>query len=318
MSRVQQDAEKLLEEQRQRRLTTSRMNNGGLDSYPSTTSGRVSTPEGFRRPAVPSTVAPSTPVRAPVARVEPDSASTMGDDSLQHHRSFYMRQAANAYHRQHLESNSPFGIPANGPSATTPLPDHFPEEPINGGPTLPDRPHTVPMPEQLFASRVPAQPPPQSATFPGNVAADYDDAVLYSMKFSELRDESFDFDPNADTEMEHAASGSSLPPLADRLAAALEEGREEQENMLKQTLASDWAAIDDWFTSQFADLATARTKKREERRGIAREFEDIVANRFEALDAEREDLKEALRKMQTSGAQVLKVGTPVRKRTADD
>ncbi|KAK1093596.1 hypothetical protein LTR48_002019 [Friedmanniomyces endolithicus] len=132
---------------------------------------------------------------------------------------------------------------------------------------------------------------------------DHDIPELYGMKYEDLKAAEFDRHPEAvplDT-----ADGS----LENKLHAASAMVPEDQARLLSTFDINQWEAAGDWFLSRFGETMAKLKSARQEKRRVARAFEDEVEKRHNAVSKKRKLTEDALGEMKASGAMVLQ-GTP--------
>lgn len=157
-----------------------------------------------------------------------------------------------------------------------------------------------------------ANPPPPSPTkrvpMPSEKkrrrhSLDYEDNVLHEMSFEELRNQSFDVNPQAAS----AQNGSinSAATLEQRLARFENHGQYEQRKFFTGINIDEWEACGDWFVDRFGDIMKRMRDARRAKRQMIRQFEDEVAHREEAVRHRSEVIDEKLKTMKENGRRVV-------------
>ncbi|KAK5686608.1 hypothetical protein LTS10_002728 [Elasticomyces elasticus] len=134
-------------------------------------------------------------------------------------------------------------------------------------------------------------------------ALDHDLPALYKMGYSELKAATFDVDPNSDAVSvggqsleENLQNASSLQPKL-------------QASFFTTLDIGQWEQAGDWFLGRFGNIMGQLKRARQEKRKAAREFEDEIEKRHNAIDKKRKFTDDALSDMKMSGGKVLQ-GTP--------
>ena len=132
---------------------------------------------------------------------------------------------------------------------------------------------------------------------------DYDPAQLSTIPFSELRNQSFDKDPKA--------AGSVLSaqwtekPIKDQLVYASSLSPTLQRPFLNALPISQWDEAGEWFVQQFAELVGKLSAARRQKRKVAEQFEDEIAERQKKVMRRDQHLDSGLQGMRMGGTSLL-------------
>ncbi|OJD28746.1 uncharacterized protein BKCO1_1150002 [Diplodia corticola] len=144
---------------------------------------------------------------------------------------------------------------------------------------------------------------------------DYEDEELFAMSYSDLDKQSFDDNPRADPNKQ-PISHLADSPLEDRLRTAYRELRPEDQSEFFNSLQIDeWEDAGDWFLDQFGDLLGRFKKARRTKRDVAREFEDEIRKRNDAVGRKRRCVEDEVGRIKGQGQRLLP-DTPSRRRAA--
>lgn len=132
---------------------------------------------------------------------------------------------------------------------------------------------------------------------------DYEDNVLHNMNFDELRNQSFDINPQA-TKAQNGSINSAAT-LEQRLARLENHGQYEQRKFFTGMDIDEWEACGDWFVDRFGDIMKRMRDARRAKRQMIREFEDEIAHREEAVRRRSEKIDEKLQTMKENGRKVV-------------
>ncbi|KAL1641316.1 hypothetical protein SLS58_006218 [Diplodia intermedia] len=144
---------------------------------------------------------------------------------------------------------------------------------------------------------------------------DYEDERLFKMSYSDLDKESFDHNPRADSTKD-SFSHLTNSPLEERLRSAFRELRpEDQAGFFASLKISEWEDAGDWFLEQFGDLLGRFKEARRTRRDVARDFEDEIRKRNDAVGRKRQCVEQEVGRIKGQGQRLLP-DTPSRRRAA--
>ncbi|KAK3619345.1 hypothetical protein LTR56_024079 [Elasticomyces elasticus] len=132
---------------------------------------------------------------------------------------------------------------------------------------------------------------------------DYELPALYKMEYSELKAATFDVDPNSNAAPVEGQSLEEKMQNASSLQPKL------QASFFTTLDIGQWEQAGDWFLARFGDIMGQLKRARQEKRKAAREFEDEIEKRHNAIDKKRKFTDDALGDMKMSGGKVLQ-GTP--------
>ncbi|KAH8884782.1 hypothetical protein GQ53DRAFT_619569, partial [Thozetella sp. PMI_491] len=128
---------------------------------------------------------------------------------------------------------------------------------------------------------------------------DYDDAELDSMSYSDLRAQTFDYDPQA------AALQQTEVPTGGTIEEKLEHYRGKdsllQHQFFTQISVAEWEASGDWFLDQFGGVMEKMKAARKEKRKVVGEFENEIATREEAVRGKIEGIEHTLLELKEEG-----------------
>jgi hypothetical protein len=129
---------------------------------------------------------------------------------------------------------------------------------------------------------------------------DYNYEALTKMSYNELKDESFDTDPNAEPSV--LPDNIASQPLGDRLAFARQNlDARDQANFFSSLPATEWEEAGDWFLDQFSSLIEQSRKARQKKRKLAHAFEDEVEQRHQHVAKRQQQVEDAMAKMKAQG-----------------
>lgn len=183
-------------------------------------------------------------------------------------------------------------------------------------------PEPAPVPQQIvevspgyeMSSEEEEMGPPHdsSASTQAQVQLDHSTSELYGMDYHDLKEESFDVDPNAsDFKLPAEQQNDSIESKLETVAGLQPN---EQDAFFASLPIDDWEQAGDWFLGRFGDVINKLKKTRQERRESAKLLEDEIERRHEAVGKKRKQTEDELAEMKKSGGKVLQ-GTPKKKRT---
>jgi hypothetical protein len=129
---------------------------------------------------------------------------------------------------------------------------------------------------------------------------DYNYEDLTKMSYNELKNESFDTDPNAEPSV--LPDNIASQPLGDRLEFArqnLDNAR--RSDFFSSLPATEWEEAGDWFLDQFSSLIEQSRKARQKKRKLAHAFEDEVEQRHQHVAKRQQQVENAMAKMKAQG-----------------
>ncbi|KAK3182308.1 hypothetical protein K4F52_006307 [Lecanicillium sp. MT-2017a] len=132
---------------------------------------------------------------------------------------------------------------------------------------------------------------------------DYDDAALSSMRYQDLLDEPFDYDPaSAAAAPSPAVSSNDDNAKMEQLRLA---GPNAQQALFANMSVDEWESAGDWFAKEFAGLMHKLRETRRSKRDMIDEFEQEAAAREEAVRQRSDKIDRKLQKMREDGLRVV-------------
>ncbi len=150
------------------------------------------------------------------------------------------------------------------------------------------------------------EPAPQSSDL------DYDIEDLRQMDFQTLKDQSFDFDPNAKQPV--LPTVHQQDPLEHKLSTVESLEPTSQFDFFASMSLNDWEQAGDWFLGRFGDVLAKMKDVRQGKRKAAQSFEDEIESRYLAVGKKRKLIEVSMNEMKENGGKVL-AGTPKKVRT---
>lgn len=135
---------------------------------------------------------------------------------------------------------------------------------------------------------------------------DYERNTLFTMNYTELRAQVFDYDPNAPR-----PGRKQGQTLESRLQAVSEAPQQAQWDFFLALPLHEWEQAGDWFLERFGEVLNKFKAVRREKREAAMGFEDEVAKRYDAVGRKRKQTEAELSEMRENGGKLLQ-GTPKR------
>ncbi|KAK3687271.1 extracellular mutant protein 11-domain-containing protein [Podospora appendiculata] len=141
--------------------------------------------------------------------------------------------------------------------------------------------------------------PSKDLTKKRRLSLDYNDAELNRMSYSDLRTQSFDYDPQAAAlQQTTVPSGGSLE---ERLEHYKGKGGMDQHQFFTRISANEWEESGDWFLEQFTSVVLKMKKARKEKRKVIEQFEGEIAAREEAVRGKIENIGRTLEDLKQEG-----------------
>jgi hypothetical protein len=141
---------------------------------------------------------------------------------------------------------------------------------------------------------------------------DYEDDELFEMRYEDLKNETFDTKPHAEPHI--LSDDMRSKPLKDRLEyvqKSLDDSG--QTKFLSSLPTNEWEDAGEWFLDQFKSLVGRAKRARQNKRKLAKEFEEEVGKRHDQVVKKRKTVDDALNQMQKKGTGLLpKSPTPGR------
>lgn len=312
-----------------------------ISSYPETSDGRATDAQQSPPPVHASVLKAPTPDpsctnqvttlkrnrhEAPLKRM---SAQLPVSTNLDEHGARYLVTQAQNFHKNHAQQQA-HSRPR--PPTRKPILGGAPAHTDDGGDQV-DGPNPDPYMEHThsflrsFESHAHSKPtinPPlsvidsQSATPVDNLQAlkayslgdlDYDAPALHDKLFSDLMSEPFDHDPRKPLEMNLTAS--SLRAQLDRLTGSAD--KDQKHSFFEGLSLQEWEQAGEWIPEQLGLVRKTVTQKRQERRSVAKRFEQEVARREKIVRKDADEVGTQLKEMKSSGGKVLEIRGSVRR-----
>lgn len=137
---------------------------------------------------------------------------------------------------------------------------------------------------------------------------DHSPSKIYGMTYTDLKTASFDVDPNV-TESGHLSALQPDDPLPKKLEALGPMDLRAKQDYFASLGIEEWEEAGDWFLESFAKLTERFKIARQEKRKIARDFENEIEQRHESVAKKQKLTAGAFDEMRESGGKVLQ-GTP--------
>jgi hypothetical protein len=132
---------------------------------------------------------------------------------------------------------------------------------------------------------------------------DYKDSTLHKMRYEELRNQPFDFDPARAT----AQIGGVTPmeTLTTQLQHYKGQAEAAQRTFFTEMSVADWESSGDWFMDQFSVVAQKLKEARKSRRAVVEQFETEIHNREQLITTRTRSIGDKLGKMREDGEHLL-------------
>ncbi|KAF1995461.1 hypothetical protein P154DRAFT_538821 [Amniculicola lignicola CBS 123094] len=133
---------------------------------------------------------------------------------------------------------------------------------------------------------------------------DYDHPILFKKNFEQLKKQDFDDNPRASPQI--LSDDMLRKPLVERLEHVKDRlDPNDQGKFFRSLPTKEWEDAGDWFVEQFTNIITKSKEARQEKRKLAREFEDEVEKRHYRVAKRQKNVDDALKKMKTQGVGLL-------------
>ncbi|KAK3293933.1 extracellular mutant protein 11-domain-containing protein [Chaetomium fimeti] len=153
---------------------------------------------------------------------------------------------------------------------------------------------------QKSPAKEPGPAPASTTSRKRRQSLDYNDAELHAMSYSDLHNQSFDFDPQT-----AALQQTSVPPaggsIEERLEHYQKKGSMDQHEFFARASVDEWDEAGDWFLSRFGDVMLRLKQARRNKRRLVQQFEDEVAAREEAVRGKIEGIGRTLEDLKQEG-----------------
>lgn len=133
---------------------------------------------------------------------------------------------------------------------------------------------------------------------------DYDDSALAAMKYSELKNQDFDYDP-AKAES-HSAQRTAQGTLPEKLDHFLHKDPNAQSAFFTSMPVRDWDDSGDWFLERFGDIMHHLIDNRKNKRKLAEDFENEIAERETAVRTKMHGIDHTLSDLRNEGEGLMK------------
>lgn len=129
---------------------------------------------------------------------------------------------------------------------------------------------------------------------------DYDLPALFDMSYDQLRNEDFDHDPRGTNRV--VSDDMQSRDLTERLVYAQKNFNSgDQDQFFRALPTREWEDAGDWFLDQFSKIIGRAKEARQNKRKIAREFEDKVEERYRHVAKRQRNVEAALDEMKEKG-----------------
>jgi hypothetical protein len=135
---------------------------------------------------------------------------------------------------------------------------------------------------------------------PEGPIGDYETPYLFNMKYDELRAEDFDTEPRGKTQV--LSNDMHSRELEQRLVYVqknLDLG--DQDKFFRALPTREWEEAGDWFLDRFGSIIKRAKEARQNKRKLAREFEDEVEKRYRKVAKKQQNVEAALGEMKEKG-----------------
>jgi hypothetical protein len=166
-------------------------------------------------------------------------------------------------------------------------------------PLLLPRPQPHPQPQEELIDRyhsIEEDSVPESE----GPSEDYDAPVLFDMSYEQLHKEDFDHEPRGTNRVLSADMQSRS--LIERLVHVQNKCNPVDQSQFFRALPTrEWEDAGDWFLDQFSKVINRAKEVRQNKRKIAREFEDKVQGRYTQVAKRQRNVEDALGEMKEKG-----------------
>jgi hypothetical protein len=162
----------------------------------------------------------------------------------------------------------------------------------------PPRPNVVPIIHQTLLNQ------PITEEEAGTHDGDYDQGTLFSMRYSQLRNESFDTNPRAgDAFIPNEIAQKTLRERLDHVQKGCNASQQSQ--FFESLPTTEWENAGDWFLDQFTSIIHRTKEARQKKRKLAQEFEYEVERRHKHVHKKQSQVEDAMKKMQAQGERLV-------------
>ncbi|KAI4869557.1 extracellular mutant protein 11-domain-containing protein [Hypoxylon rubiginosum] len=141
--------------------------------------------------------------------------------------------------------------------------------------------------------------PSGSKKRPHEQEQDYDDGVLATMDYAELRNEAFDFDPAQ--EEAQSVIGPPRGTLPEKLNHFLDKDQASQLEFFTKMPVKDWETSGDWFLQRFGEITQRLGDARRSKRAMVESFENEIADRDDAVRSKIQGIDKTLTEFKREG-----------------
>lgn len=129
---------------------------------------------------------------------------------------------------------------------------------------------------------------------------DYDAPVLFELEYEQLKNEDFDHEPRGTNKV--ISDDMQQRKLSERLVHVQKNLTVEDQGQFFRALKTDeWEEAGDWFLEQFTNIISRAKDARQNKRKLAREFEDQVEQRYRHVAKRQQNVETALQGMKAKG-----------------
>jgi hypothetical protein len=139
---------------------------------------------------------------------------------------------------------------------------------------------------------------------PEGPIGDYETADLYNMNYDELRAEDFDTEPRGKTQV--LSNDMQSRDLEQRLVYVQKNlDPSDQDKFFRALPTREWEEAGDWFLDHFGSIIKRAKEARQNKRKLAREFEDEVEKRYRKVAKRQQNVEAALSEMKEKGQSLI-------------
>ncbi|KAK4226190.1 extracellular mutant protein 11-domain-containing protein [Podospora fimiseda] len=140
----------------------------------------------------------------------------------------------------------------------------------------------------------------QTKSLKRRMSLDYNDAELHAMSFSDLKNQAFDYDPQA-----AALQQTTIVPkngtVEERMLHYKDKGSIDQHQFFTRMSVDEWDEAGDWFLEQFSNVVQKIKKARKAKRTLMTQFEEEISAREEAVRGKIEGIGKTLEELKQEG-----------------
>ena len=129
---------------------------------------------------------------------------------------------------------------------------------------------------------------------------DYDTPALFELSYEQLQKEEFDHEPRGTNRV--VSDDMQQRPLPERLVHIQKNFNPGDQHQFFRALPTrEWEDAGDWFLDQFSKIINQARDARQNKRKLAREFEDEVEKRYRHVEKRQQNVETALEDMKAKG-----------------